>query len=200
MSSTSTGASDSMPSTAWPSAILSKISASCGCASPSAAARARTSSVSSSSRQGGAQSRLDRLQGALVGDREGADLLDLVAPELHPQRVLLGRREDVDDAAADRELAALLDQVDPAVRRAGQPPYDVVEVGLVARHQLDRLEVGEPAHLGLEHRADRGDDHLDRAVGGVRAGVLEPAEHREPRPTVSLRGDSRSCGSVSHAG
>ena len=35
---------------------------------------------------------LDRLEGALVGDREGADLLDLVAPELDPQRVLLGGR------------------------------------------------------------------------------------------------------------
>ena len=51
--------------------------------------------------------------GALVGDGERPDLLDLVTPELHPQRVLLGRREDVDDAAADGELAATLDQVDP---------------------------------------------------------------------------------------
>ena len=70
---------------------------------------------------------LDLVEGALVGDREAADLLDVVAPELHAQRVLLGRREDVDDAAADRELAALLDQVDPGVRRVGQPAYDVVE-------------------------------------------------------------------------
>ena len=49
---------------------------------------------------------LDLLQGALVGDGEGADLLDVVAPELHPERVLVGRREDVDDATADGELAA----------------------------------------------------------------------------------------------
>ena len=58
---------------------------------------------------------LGDLQGALVGDLEVADLLDVVAPELDPQRVLLGRREDVEDAAADGELAALLDQVDPGV-------------------------------------------------------------------------------------
>ncbi len=54
ISSTRTGASDSMPSTAMPWAILSRISPSSGCESASSAARARTASVSSSSRQGGA--------------------------------------------------------------------------------------------------------------------------------------------------
>ena len=80
------------------------------------------SAVSSSSRHGGAHSRVDLVDGALVGDGEGADLLDLVAPELDPRRVLVGGREDVEDAAADRELAALGDQVDPGVRHVGQPP------------------------------------------------------------------------------
>lgn len=54
MSSTRTGASDSMPSTAMPWAILSRISPSSGCRPASSAALARTASVSSSSRQGGA--------------------------------------------------------------------------------------------------------------------------------------------------
>ncbi len=58
--------------------------------------------------------------GALVGDREVVDLLDRVAEEVDPDRVLLGGREHVDDAAADRELAAPLDQVDPDVRGADQ--------------------------------------------------------------------------------
>ena len=131
------GASDSMPSTGMPSASLSSISASSGCslgqlARPGPAPR----SVSSSSRHGGAHSRVDRLDGALVGHGEGADLLDLVAPELHPQRVLLGGREDVEDAAAHGELAALGDQIDPGVRDVGQPADDVVQVGPVARAQL----------------------------------------------------------------
>ncbi len=56
MSSTRTGARDSMPSTAIPSAILFSSSPSSGCSSARAAARPRTSSVSSSSRQGGAHS------------------------------------------------------------------------------------------------------------------------------------------------
>ena len=121
---------------------------------------------------------VDRLVGALVGDREAADLLDVVAPELHPQRVLLGGREDVDDAAADRELAAPLDQVDAGVRRVGQPLHDVLHRRGLAGHQLDRLEVAEPLDLRLQHRADRGDDDLERAV--VRVGVGQPAQDREP--------------------
>ena len=64
----------------------------------------------------------DLLERALVGDREPADLVDLVAPELDAERVLLGRREHVDDAAAHRELTAALDQVDARVGRRGQLP------------------------------------------------------------------------------
>ncbi len=44
----------------------------------------RTSSVSSSSRHGGAHSPVGRLEGALVGDREGADLLDRRHPRTRP--------------------------------------------------------------------------------------------------------------------
>jgi hypothetical protein len=52
---------------------------------------------------------------ALIRDLEVADLLDRVAEELHPQRMLLGRGEDVDDAAAHGDLAAGADQVGPGV-------------------------------------------------------------------------------------
>ena len=55
---------------------------------------------------------------ALGEGREPAHRLDLVAEELDPHRPLLGRREDVEDAAADRELAALLDLLDPLVAGA----------------------------------------------------------------------------------
>jgi hypothetical protein len=60
------------------------------------------------------QARARPPRGALVGDPEPPDLLDRVSPELHAQRVFLGRREDVEDAAADRELAAPLDEVGAA--------------------------------------------------------------------------------------
>ena len=184
-----------MPSTAMPAAILSVSSSSCGCAWPSSAARRRTSSVSSSSRHGGAQSRCDRLERALVGDRERADLLDVVAPELHPQRVLLGGREDVDDAAADGELAAPLDHVDAGVRRVGQAAHDLLERPGVARGQLDRLDVGEARRPAAG--AGCGSGATTTLSGPLAASVPGWRSRRRTasrRPTVSLRGLSRSCG------
>ncbi len=118
---------------------------------------------------------------ALVGDREEADLLDVVAPELDPDRVLLGRREDVEDAAADGELAALLDQLDPRVADGDQALEKVVELDGVAGPRRHRLQLAEAGHLRLQHRADRGDHHPDRSGRRVvGAGMGEPAQHGQP--------------------
>ena len=125
---------------------------------------------------------LHRLERALVGHREGADLLDVVAPELDAQGVLLGGREDVDDAAAHGELAALLDQVDPRVRRVGEPAHELVERHRVADAQLDRLEVAEALDLRLEDRAHRRHDDLERPVARVGARMPQPPEHGQPPP------------------
>ena len=122
---------------------------------------------------------LHGLEGALVGHGERPDLLDVVAPELHPEGMLLGRREDVDDATADRELPAPLDHVDARVRRLGEASHDVLERPGVAGRQLDGLDVGEAGHLRLQQAADRRDDDLERAVGGVGAGVPQAAQHGE---------------------
>ena len=64
---------------------------------------------------------------ALIGDGEHPHLGDLVAPELDADRVLGGRREDVEDAAAHRELAALADHVDAGVGQLDQPGDDPLE-------------------------------------------------------------------------
>ncbi len=97
------GVRDSMPSTEMPCASLSVISRSWGCSSPSASARRRTSSVSSSSRHGGAHNRRP-CPGCAGRPPRRSGSRRLVTEELHPQRVLLGGWEDVDDAAPDREL------------------------------------------------------------------------------------------------
>ena len=123
---------------------------------------------------------VDLLDRALVGDGERADLVDLVAPELHPDRVLLGRREDVDQAAPDGELAALLDQVDPRVRRVRESPGHVVELRLVAEHELHRLEVPESADLRLQDRAHRRDDHAEPSGDAVGAGMAQATQHGQP--------------------
>src|SRR5205823_13741674 len=58
---------------------------------------------------------LDGVERALRERREGADRLDLVAEELDPQRLTSRRREHVDQAAADGELAAVVDALDAFV-------------------------------------------------------------------------------------
>jgi hypothetical protein len=91
------------------------------------------------------------LQRALIGHLEVADLLDLVAPELHPQRVFLRRWEHVEDSAANREVPALLDQFGAHVSGADQIGHDVAEFESgVARMQLDRHQIAEMWHLWLQ--------------------------------------------------
>ena len=145
-------------------------------------ARARTSSVSSSSRHGGAHSRarpISRERWSATAN--AADLLDVVAPELHPQRVLLGRREDVEDAAAHGELAALLDQVDAGVRRVRQAG---ARRPRGRRRRPARSSTGSrsPSPLTCGCSTDR-TGATTTASGPlvvVGAGVRQPAQHGEP--------------------
>ena len=64
------------------------------------------------------------MERALREGRERAHRLDLVAEELDPERLAAGRREDVDDAAAHRELAAVVDPLHALVARQARatPP------------------------------------------------------------------------------
>src|SRR5690606_27902465 len=113
------------------------------------------------------QAVLGDLQGALVGDLEVADLLHVVAPELHPQGVFLGGREDVQDAAPYGELAPLLHELHARVRGGGEGLDGVVQVGGLSGAQGDRLQVAQALDLRLEHGAHGGDDDGDRAGVGV---------------------------------
>ena len=121
---------------------------------------------------------LGDLERALVDDLEVADLLDRVAPELQADRVLLGRREHVEDPAAHRELTALVDEVGARVGSAGQTSYEVVHRDVVALVHLHRLEVAETCHERLEHGSHRRDEDAYGAVVGV-VGVREAAQHAE---------------------
>ncbi|CAM5275515.1 hypothetical protein SGRIM128S_04483 [Streptomyces griseomycini] len=124
------------------------------------------------------QAVLGDLQGPLVGDLEVADLLDVVAPELDPQRVFLGGREHVEDAAAHRELAALLDQLHARVRGGGERLDDLVQVGALPGPQGDGLQIAQPFDLRLEYGAHGRHDDGDRAgLGVVGAGVGQAAQH-----------------------
>jgi hypothetical protein len=65
--------------------------------------------------------------------------------------VLLGGREDVEDAAPHREVASLLDEVGPGVAGGHQFDDDVGELAaVVAGVQFDRDEVAEVRDLRLQ--------------------------------------------------
>jgi len=121
------------------------------------------------------------LEGALVGDLEPPHLLDGVAPELDAHRVLLGGREDVEDAAAHGELAAPLDEVGAGVGGRDERVDDVLERTLVAGAQRDGHELAETLGQRLEDRAHGRDHHRERAVCRVvRVGVGDPSQHGQP--------------------
>ena len=104
----------------------------------------------------------------LVGDGEVAELLDLVAEELDAHGMLGDRREDVEDAAANRELAAAGDHIDARVCEVDELAPDGGEVVAAATcGEADRLEVGEVVGERLECGAHGGDED-DGLVRGVR--------------------------------
>ena len=76
---------------------------------------------------------------ALRERRERAHLLDLVAEELDPDRLAAGRREDVDQAAAHRELSPVVDTLDALVPRERERLREALDPGSVADRDADRL-------------------------------------------------------------
>ena len=142
---------------------------------------------------------LDRVEvvgGALVGDGELGEPVDLVAPQVDAHGPVGGGREDVDDRAAHRHLAAVLDLLLAAVAGADELGDELVAVALLAGHDhhgLDVLDVGpEPLH----QRPHRCDEHPRRPARRRAAATSCAGGGPSSRPT----GDTRSKGSVSHAG
>ena len=149
----------------------------------------------------------DLLEGALVGDGEAADLVDLVAEELDAQRVVLGRREHVDDAAAYGELAASLDQVDPRVgggsqvaRRRWSSPTSSPLCSSTGSRSARPLACGWSSERTGATMTRIGPVAVSESSSLAFVGCTSRRSTARRRPTVSERGDRRSCGSVSHAG
>ena len=85
--------------------------------SPGRPRRSTADAGRGAARRPGRRRVVDRMERALRERRERAHPLDLVAEELDAERLPAGRREDVDEPAADGELAALLDALDALVAR-----------------------------------------------------------------------------------
>ena len=158
---------------------------------------------------------LDRLglaQAALGEGREEADRLDLDVEEVDADRAVLGGRVEVEDAAADGELAAVVDLVDALVAGGHELLADLVEVEQVADAdgegvraqrrvghllaQRDRADDDDRRLLAVgalgQQRVERGDAQADevrrrrevRLVGDAAAGVEAHGPRLEPRAQV----------------
>ena len=156
---------------------------------------------------------VDRMQRPLGEGGERAHLLDLVAVELDPERLAAGRREDVDEPAADGELAALLGALHPLVARQRKLLREAVETGLAADLEPDRLgALGDGRHA-LGERGRRGGDeaagreHVECAcsLADEMRRRLEPrapadAAARQQRDVVGADEPARRLGDVARVG
>ena len=134
---------------------------------------------------------VDRVQRPLGERREGAHLLDLVAVELDAERLAARRREHVDEAAANGELAALLGALDPLVAGERQRLRQTVEAGLGAHFEPHRLSASQQAaafprqapsprrRRGRPRRAPRAHGRARRR-GAVAARGRSPSARRGP--------------------
>ena len=112
---------------------------------------------------------LDRVglaERALGERREPAQRVDLDVEQVDAHRLVLGRRVDVEDAAADRELAAVVDLVDALVAARDELRGDLVEVEQVALAQPERRRAQRRVGDLLAQR-DGADDDDRRLVGRV---------------------------------
>ena len=109
------------------------------------------------------------MQRALRERRVRAHRLDLVAEELEAERLAAGGREDVDDPAADRELAPLLGSLDALVARERESLRQVI-VGVLG--EPDRLRALLRRRKALGDRGRRGGDEAAGGEDVERAGAL----------------------------
>ena len=109
--------------------------------------------------------------GALVSHREGANLGHLVAEEVDTHGLFGGGREDVDNAATHRELAASLHQVDTVVGGVHQRCQQVGEVAFLAGLDGDGPHRCQVLDLRLEQGPHRSHHHSRRRIGN------EPPQH-----------------------
>src|SRR6266542_1257404 len=119
------------------------------------------------------------MERALREGREGADRLDLVAEELDAQRLAAGRREDVDDPAAHRELTTVVDALAARVAGEGERLRQTLDAELAAGGELGVEGLSEALALAGYARGERVDD---RGQFAVRGGIVDvfPTTGREP--------------------
>ena len=119
--------------------------------------------------------------------REPAQRVDLDVEQVDADGALLGRRVDVEQPAADRELAALLDLVDALVAGGHEVVGGLVEVEQVALAQREavRAQLGVGDLLATARRRDT-----------ITTGCSEPAAVSVSASSAATRRPTRCGGGV----
>jgi hypothetical protein len=136
--------------------------------------------------------RARRFLGALRLDVEPAQRVDGVAEELDAQRLRGVRREDVEDAAAEGQLARLADEIGAHEAVLHELLEQRAHVELVAFAQADDAP-GEVAGVrqAREECAHRDDQQVDAFLDQASEGVDLLAHHAERRRDVLVRRERR---------
>ena len=137
------------------------------------------------SRSGTTLEPIGRDDRALRGGSESSNRLDRVADEFEARGQVVAGREDVDDAAADAELAVLVDRVFARESRVDERSGEAMRVDVVARAQVEH-EVEEGVGRAHARSERRGRRHDDAGVAG-RHGVQRP---RARRRDAEVRGEA----------
>ena len=108
-----------------------------GSGSSPSSAQARLDEILSPLRGGEDDDLGHRMERSLRERRERAHLLDLVSEELDAHGLAAGAREDVHEAATNRDLASFVDPLHPLVAGERERLDEVVEADLLARRQAN---------------------------------------------------------------
>ena len=117
-----------------------------------------------------------RVQRPLRSDGELPDLVEPIAPEVEPHRVIRLCGEEVDDAAANGEFPTGLHPVGARISEFDQQWGDGREIELVSRCDAKRLH--RRGAETLDRRPHRGDDD-HRGITAETVPRLSPAGHRQ---------------------
>jgi hypothetical protein len=155
---------------------------------------------------------VNRVQRALRERREGAHRLELVSEPLEPQRLPARRREDVDEPAADGELAALFDPLNALVpghrERLGDGVDPAIVVGCEVQglgpHARRRHRLGNCCGGGADEASARQDVERTRPLSHevrrrleARAPTYAAArEQRDPLGAEEPRGRLRCVAGI----
>ena len=130
---------------------------------------------------------LERGSGALRLRIEASDRLQRIAEEVEPHRRVRTRREDVDDAAAHREVARVHHRAGPRETVLGEEGIELVGVHPVARCSRKNLPLDQAArHHPLQDGRNGGQEN-----GGLGRRLEQPRQRGQPaRHDVGHRRDA----------